>query len=63
VKSPKLYSRLVLVSLTAATVSLSLLGCGQKGPLFLAKPPERVIRTAPAADVDNAATAATPVKK
>jgi len=49
-------------------------GCGQKGPLYLAKPPERIVRTAPADSVDattqNGAAAAsvtgsavTPAKK
>jgi len=71
VKSPIHFSRVVQVSLVAATLSMVLGGCGQKGPLYLAKPPER---TAPADSVDattqNGAAAAsvtgsavTPAKK
>jgi predicted small lipoprotein YifL len=74
VKSPIHFSRVVQVSLVVATLSMVLGGCGQKGPLYLAKPPERIVRTAPADSVDattqNGAAAAsvtgsavTPAKK
>jgi len=72
VKSSNNFSRVALAGLSAAALSLSLAGCGQKGPLYLAKPPEHVIHTAPAADnTGNAgntsgaaapATTATPAK-
>jgi predicted small lipoprotein YifL len=67
VKSPFHFSRVVLASLSAVILTLSLNGCGQKGPLYIAKPPERIVRTAPVDDAgktgsSTATTAATPAK-
>jgi len=65
VKSPFHFSpALPVLSATAAALVLLLAGCGQKGPLYMPKPPaEHPVRTAPAdAATDNAGALLTPSK-
>ena len=46
--SPAPFALRAVSGIALATLVLTLSACGQKGPLYLGKPPARIVRTAPA---------------
>jgi predicted small lipoprotein YifL len=62
VKSPFHFSsaRPLLGAAMLAMLTVLLAGCGQKGPLYIGKPPAERVRTAPA---DNMSKPAKPVEQ